>query len=48
VPQQAHPPGVAPAVPGLQRPGLQNRPTLPPRRLPPLPRGGKPPKEKHR
>jgi hypothetical protein len=48
VPQQAHPPGVAPAVPGLQRPGLQNRPTLPPRRLPPPPRGGKPPKEKHR
>jgi hypothetical protein len=48
VPQQAQPrpPGVAPAVPGLQRPGLQNRPALPPRRLPPPPKGGKPPKEK--
>jgi hypothetical protein len=43
VPQQAqpHPPGVAPAVPGLQ-----NRPA-PPRRLPPPPRG-KPPKERRR
>ena len=49
VPQQAQPrpPGIAPGVPGLQRPGLQNRPTLPPRRLPPPPRG-KPPKEKRR
>ncbi|WMT73165.1 FecR domain-containing protein [Bradyrhizobium sp. Ash2021] len=49
-PQQAQPhsPGIAPAVPGLQRPGLQNRPALPPRRLPPPPRGGKPPKEKRR
>ncbi len=46
-PQQAqpHPPGAAPAVPGLQRPGLQNRPAPPPRRLPPPPRG-KPPKER--
>jgi hypothetical protein len=46
VQQQAHPPGAAPAAPGLQRPGLQNRPALPPRRLPPPPRGGK--KEKRR
>ena len=50
VPQQAQPhsPGIAPAVPGLQRSGLQNRPAQPPRRLPPPPRGGKPPKEKRR
>ena len=50
LPQQAQPrpPGVAPGVPGLQRPGLQNRPALPARRLPPPPKGGKPPKEKHR
>ncbi|MEH2562626.1 FecR family protein [Bradyrhizobium sp. AZCC 2289] len=50
VPQQAqpHPPGIAPVAPGLQRPGLQNRPAPPPRRLPPPPRGGKPPKEKRR
>ena len=50
MPQQAqpHPLGAAPGVPGLQRPGLQNRPALPARRLPPPPKGGKPPKEKRR
>jgi FecR protein len=49
VPQQAQPrpPGAAPGVPGLQRPGLQNRPALAPRRLPPPPKG-KLPREKRR
>jgi hypothetical protein len=49
VPQQAQPrpPSIAPGVPGLERPGLQNRPARPPRRLPPPPKG-KPPKEKRR
>jgi hypothetical protein len=32
-------------VPGVVRPGL-NRPALAPRRLPPPPRGGRPPKER--
>ena len=50
VPRQARPrpPGVAPGAPGVQRPGLQNRPALPPRRLPPPPKGGKPRKEERR
>ena len=47
VPQQAQPrpPGIQQGVPGVQRPGQQIRPAMPPRRLPPPPKG-KPPKEK--
>jgi len=50
VPQQGQPrpPGIQQGAPGVQRPGLQIRPSLPPRRLPPPPKAGKPPKQKRR